>query len=323
MRVAIYVRVSTTHQVQLQTIDQQLDRLRAYVQTQGWTLLDEHIFRDDGYSGARLNRPGLDQLRDAARNRALDRVLVTAPDRLARNYVHQMVLLEEFERYGCPVEFLDRPMSQDPHDQLLLQIRGAVAEYERTLIAERMRRGRQAKLQAGTLLPWTKAPYGYRLHPERPRDPSGVTLDVAEAAVVAEIFALYLADGASLMQVARTLQQRHIPSPSGKQWWGLASLRGILTNPTYTGQVSLGRVQYRPPRVRRSATHPIGRPHDTGIPVSPEEWNSKRDGPGQHHADAVRISPGQAGAQSVVCQPQQHRPRVSAARTGQLRGLPV
>jgi site-specific DNA recombinase len=272
MRVAIYVRVSTTYQVQTQTIDQQLERLQAHVQSQGWTLSDEHIFRDDGYSGARLNRPGLDHLRDAARNRALDRVLVTAPDRLARNYVHQMVLLEEFERYGCPVEFLDRPMSQDPHDQLLLQIRGAVAEYERTLITERMRRGRQAKLQAGTLLPWTKAPYGYRLHPERPRDPTGVTLDVAEAAVVAEIFALYLADGASLMQVARTLQQQQIPSPSGKRWWGLASLRGILTNPTYTGQVYLGRVQYRPPQIRRSATHPIGRPHDTGRAVPPEEW---------------------------------------------------
>jgi site-specific DNA recombinase len=272
MRVAIYVRVSTTYQVQTQTIDQQLERLQAHVQSQGWTLSNEHIFRDDGYSGARLNRPGLDHLRDAARNRALDRVLVTAPDRLARNYVHQMVLLEEFERYGCPVEFLDRPMSQDPHDQLLLQIRGAVAEYERTLITERMRRGRQAKLQAGTLLPWTKAPYGYRLHPERPRDPTGVTLDVAEAAVVAEIFALYLADGASLMQVARTLQQQQIPSPSGKRWWGLASLRGILTNPTYTGQVYLGRVQYRPPQIRRSATHPIGRPHDTGRAVPPEEW---------------------------------------------------
>ena len=68
-------------------------------------------------------------------------------------------------------------MSDDPHDHLLLQIRGAVAEYERTLIAERMRRGRLAKLRAGTLLPWTYPPYGYRLSPDRPRDPRGVTID--------------------------------------------------------------------------------------------------------------------------------------------------
>jgi site-specific DNA recombinase len=73
-------------------------------------------------------------------------VLLTAPDRLARNYVHQMVVFSERERAGCRVQCLDRPISEDPHDQLLLQIRGAVAAYERTLIAERMRRGRQAKI---------------------------------------------------------------------------------------------------------------------------------------------------------------------------------
>ena len=105
MRLAIYVRVSTSHQVQQQTIDQQLGRLLAHVQAHGWTLPNEYLFRDDGYSGATLARPGLDCLRDQVRNRAFDRVLLTAPDRLARNYVHQMVLLEEFARDGCEVEF--------------------------------------------------------------------------------------------------------------------------------------------------------------------------------------------------------------------------
>jgi len=85
-------------------------------------LPEENIFRDDGYSGAGLNRPGLDQLRNRAGE--LDQVILTAPDRQARNYVHQMVLIEKLENHGCRVEFLDRPMSQEPHDQLLLQIRG-------------------------------------------------------------------------------------------------------------------------------------------------------------------------------------------------------
>ncbi len=116
MRIAIYCRVSTTRQAQQQTIEQQRERLVAHAQEQGWRLPEEHIFRDDGYSGSVLARPGLDRLRDAARNRELDRILVTAPDRLARNYVQQMVLLEEFARAGCPVDFLDRPMSDDPHD---------------------------------------------------------------------------------------------------------------------------------------------------------------------------------------------------------------
>ena len=272
MRVAIDARVSTTRQAQQQTIEQQRERLVAHVGEQGWSLREEHVFRDDGYRGSVLARPGLDRLRDAARNRELDRILVTAPDRLARNYVQQMVLLEEFARVGCAVEFLDRPMSDDPHDQLLLQIRGAVAEYERTLIAERMRRGRLSKLRAGLLLPWTRPPYGYRLDPERPRDPSGVTLAPDESAVVAELFARYLAPTMSLAQLAQTLQRRGIPSPSGNDRWSGPTIRGILGNPTYAGQVYAQRTRYREPQVRRSATHALGRPHGTATPQPPDTW---------------------------------------------------
>jgi site-specific DNA recombinase len=272
MRVAIYVRVSTSHQVLQQTIDQQLDRLRTHVQTQGWTLPEERIFRDDGYSGATLARPGLDRLRDLVHVRELDRVVIASPDRLARNYVHQMVLLEEFARYGCEVEFLDRPMSQDPHDQLLLQIRGAVAEYERTLIAERMRRGRLSKLRSGLLLPWTRPPYGYRLDPQKPRDPSGVTLDPAEAAVVAEIFALYLEPEMSLARLTKILNQRGVPTYFGRRCWSSPSVRGILRNPTYTGKLYAQRTRSRPPQIRRSATHPLGCPHPSATPLPPERW---------------------------------------------------
>jgi site-specific DNA recombinase len=272
MRIAVYLRVSTTRQMQDQTIAHQLERLQAHIQAQEWVLQETNILRDDGYSGATLKRPGLDRLRDRAAAAEFDLVLITAPDRLARNYVHQVLLLEELQQHGCRVEFLDRPMSQDPHDQLLLQIRGAVAEYERTLIAERMRRGRLAKLRAGALLPWTRPPYGYRVDPERPRDPAGVRLDATEAAVVAEIFAWYLEDHHSLLSVVGRLQELGVPSPSGKKMWGLATLRGILTNPVYIGQVYAGRTRVRPPRIRRSATHPIGRPKDTQLPVPEDEW---------------------------------------------------
>ena len=125
MKIAVYVRVSTQRQSQMQTIDQQLERLQAHFQTQGWEWQEELVFRDDGYSGASLKRPGLGHF---------DRVLITTPDRLARKYIYQMLLIEELEKSGCQVEFVERPMSQDPHDQLVLQIRGAVAEYERNLI---------------------------------------------------------------------------------------------------------------------------------------------------------------------------------------------
>lgn len=178
MEVALYARVSTNRQQQQQTIEQQIARLQDYLATRpAWHLADDHLYRDDGYSGTKLNRPGLDRLRDRAALGAFERLLITAPDRLARNYVHQMLLLEELTQRGCQVEFPERPMSDDPHDHLLLQIRGAVAEYERTLIADRMRRGRQAKIRSGRLLPWTVPPYGYLLDPECPRETSRLRLD--------------------------------------------------------------------------------------------------------------------------------------------------
>jgi DNA invertase Pin-like site-specific DNA recombinase len=170
MRVALYARVSTQRQAQAQSVEQQLDGLKKFADEQGWRVPIENVFRDDGYSGASLKRLGLDRLRDQAAARTLDLVLITAPDRLARNYVHQVLLLEELEQHGCQVQFLDRPMSHDPHDQLLLQIRGVVAEYERTLITERMRRGRQRKL-AGSCCPgrnrlsatvWTRTVHAIR-----------------------------------------------------------------------------------------------------------------------------------------------------------------
>ena len=272
MRAAMYVRVSTQRQAQAQTIDQQLDRLRELAAGRGWQVPEEHIFRDDGHSGASLRRPGLDRLRDQAALARYNVILVTDPDRLARNYVHQVLLLEELQGHGCRVEFLDRPMSQDPHDQLLLQIRGAVAEYERTLIAERTRRGRLHKLQSGQMLPWTRPPYGYRVDPERPRDPAGVRPDPAEAAVVAEMFDWYLREGRTMLGLVRHLRQLNVPSPSGKTFWGLASVRGVLANPTYTGQIYANRTRGRPARIRRSATHPIGRPKDSQVPLPPEEW---------------------------------------------------
>src|SRR3712207_7361643 len=145
-------------------------------------------------------------------------------------------LFRSLQKHGAEVVFLDRPMSRDPHDQLLLQIRGAVAEYERTLIAERMRRGRLRKLRAGTLLPWTRPPYGYRLDPERPRDPAGVRLDEAEAAVVRDLFVWFADQGQPLYALQRRLDRLGIASPRGRRPRSSSALHGALTNPTYLGQ---------------------------------------------------------------------------------------
>ncbi len=272
MKVAMYVRVSTYRQTLTQTIEQQIRLLSEHSQTHGWPWCEEHLFRDDGYSGASLRRPGLDRLRDQIRSGAFDRVVMTEPSRLARNYVHQMLLVEEFEQGGCQVAFVDQPMSQDPHDQLLLQIRGAVAEYERSLIAERMRRGRQQKYQAGSLLPWTRPPYGYRVDPARPREVAGVRVDPAEAAVVSDLFVQYLEEGQTLQGVTKGLMTLEIRTPGGHWRWNQATVRGILTNPVYTGTVYLGRSCPVQAHRRHSAFVPIGRGRGGHKQTPQEEW---------------------------------------------------
>ncbi len=204
---------------------------------------------------------------------AFDCVLITAPDRLARKYVHQVLLLDELHNLGCQVEFLERAMSDDPHDQLLLQIRGAVAEYERNLIAERMRRGRQAKLRSGTMLPWTKAPYGYLLDPERPRDANRVQLDLVKAEAVKQMFAWHTdpQQPVSLYWVAKQLSDQHIPTPTGGVRWNVASVRGILQSSAYAGTAYSGRTHPAPARQRKSALKLIGA-GDSHQPAPEEEW---------------------------------------------------
>jgi site-specific DNA recombinase len=271
MKVALYARVSTQRQAQTQNIDQQLERLQAYVQAQGWFVACEDVFRDDGYSGATLKRAGLDRLRDRVAASQLDRIIITNPDRLARNYVHQVLLVEELQQYGTQVEFLERPMSQDPHDQLLLQIRGAVAEYERTLISERMRRGRLSKLQTGQLLPWMFPPYGYGVDPDHPRDPAGVRVNPESAAIVREIFRGYVEEPCSLMVMAQRLQHMGAISPSGKERWNTSTLRSILSNRVYIGEVYANKYRTQAAQKRRSALQPLGS-GESQVLRPPSEW---------------------------------------------------
>jgi site-specific DNA recombinase len=276
MQVGIYARVSTQRQAQAQTIDQQLTRLRAYVEQKGWQVADEHIYRDDGFSGASLSRPGLDRLRDRVALAELDVVVITAPDRLARKYLHQVLLIEEMEKHGCRVEFTDRPMSTDPNDQLLLQIRGAVAEYERSLISERMRRGKVAKLRTGQLLPWTRGHYGYTVDPDHPRDPHGVHIDDFEGAIVRQIFAWYGEEDATLYVVAKKLEEAQVTTPRGCDYWTGCSVRHILRDPAYTGITYGNRCHSIAARQRVSPLRPVGpgishviRPQDEwiGVPI--------------------------------------------------------
>ena len=154
---AIYARISTPRQGREQTIESQLAVLKSWADENSYELSPENVYTDEGYSGSRLDRPGLDALRDGAEDGAFEVIGVLSPDRLARKYAYQVLLLEELGRSGCEVVFVDHPISNDPNDQLLLQIQGAIAEYERALLGERFRRGKLQKARGeGHLVAWKK-----------------------------------------------------------------------------------------------------------------------------------------------------------------------
>jgi site-specific DNA recombinase len=162
IRAAFYARVSSEQQAAAHTIESQLAALAERAKADGSPVPPERQFVDDGHSGASLVRPALDHLRDLVAVGGIDRIYVHSPDRLARNYAYQVLLIDEWRRAGVEVRFLNRSLGQSPEDDLLLQVQGVVAEYERAKIMERSRRGKKHAAQRGSLNVMSNAPYGYR-----------------------------------------------------------------------------------------------------------------------------------------------------------------
>lgn len=214
MRVALYARVSTERQSERGTVASQLELLREAARREGHQVVEEFV--DDGYSGARLDRPALDRLRDAAEAGALDGVICLAADRLARSYAYQVLILEELSHFGVEVRFLEGPApSDDPQATLLIQVQGVIAEYERAKVAERYRRGKLYRARCGEIFFW-KVPYGYRRVPAKPGQPASMEAFEPEAEVVREIFSAYVEEGRSIRQIAFDLHERRVSSPTGK-----------------------------------------------------------------------------------------------------------
>ncbi len=180
---ACYARVSTDKQEKEQTIESQLDALKQAAEQGGYEVPPEWYFTDEGYSGALLDRPALDRLRDLASEGALEAVLIYSPDRLAREYAYQVVVMEELQKAGCEVVFLNHAFGESPEERMLLQMQGVFAEYERALIRERTRRGRLFAARQGRVN-WAQAPYGYRLVPKGDATPQQLVVEEYEAEVV-------------------------------------------------------------------------------------------------------------------------------------------
>jgi len=226
-QVALYARVSSDRQVEEGTIASQLASLHAYAEEHSYALDADLIFIDDGFSGATLIRPGLDALRDRAMVGTLDRVLVLAPDRLARNHAHQLVLIEEFKRLGVDIVFVNRPIAHTPEDQLLLQMQGVIAEFEREKILERSRRGKLHKAKQGQVNVLSGAPYGYVYIPAGDTGQARYEIHPQEAEIVRRIFTLYVEEGRSIGAIAKHLTAQQTPTRRGAPQWERSVVWGM------------------------------------------------------------------------------------------------
>ena len=273
-RAAIYARVSSDQQVERQTIDSQISDLLAQAAADGYEVGEELRFLDDGHSGASLIRPALERLRDLVAISAVDLVYVHAPDRLARSYAHQAVLVEEFARAGAQIVFLNRPIGHSPEDNLLLQLQGMFAEYERARMLERSRRGKRHLAQAGVVSVLSRAPYGYR---SVSRGTGAARFEVIEdkAQVVRQIFRWVGHERVTLAEVCRRLFEAGVPSPAGNARWSRSMIWTLLSNPAYAGQAIFGKnasVPWRPPlRPARGRARVPKRPFRQ-VKAPPEHW---------------------------------------------------
>jgi site-specific DNA recombinase len=276
LRVAIYARVSSEHQAGEDTIASQIAALEARVSADGLVVPAAQRFADDGFSGATLARPALEQLRDLAAAGGLDRVYVHAPDRLARRYAYQVLLVDELRRAGVEIMFLNRPIGTSAEDDLLLQVQGMVAEYEQAKILERSRRGKRHAALAGSVNVFGKAPYGYRYVSKR--DGGGVArFEIVEeqAQVVRQIFEWVARDRLGTREVCRRLHRQKCSTCEGKPIWNRATVWRLLKNPAYRGEAAFGksRPEPRSPRLRPMrgrAEQPRRARKQVGMPAA--EW---------------------------------------------------
>lgn len=244
MRIAaIYARVSSEQQREEHTIASQTAALIEFAQSHDLEVPKEWVFEDEGFSGAILERPGLERVRDLAAEGQIQVILAYAPDRLSRKYAYQVLLIEEFARHGVETLFVRAPQGASAEDQLLVQFQGMIAEYERAQILERSRRGKRHRAQAGEVSVLSGAPYGYRYIRKADQAPASYALIDAEARVVQRVYEMYTVEGLSIGEIARRLNAEGIPTRKQSARWERSVVWAMLRNPAYRGAACFGKTR--------------------------------------------------------------------------------
>ncbi len=276
-QVAIYARVSSEQQAEAHTVASQVAALQERVAADGLTVSEAMQFLDEGYSGATLVRPALERLRDVLAAGSVDRLYIHSPDRLARKYAYQVLLVDEFRRAGVEVIFLNRALGHSPEDDLLLQVQGMIAEYERAKIIERHRRGKRHAARVGAVNVLSGAPYGYRYVTKyEGGGQARYELISDEARVVRQVFTWVGRDRLTIGEVCRRLTEAGEVTRTGKTVWDRSVVWGLLKNPAYTGAAAFGKTRQEPlrPRLRAQRGRPVQPRRAVSISdVPPEEWS--------------------------------------------------
>ena len=272
----LYARVSSEQQAEAHTIASQVAALQERVTADGLSVSAAMQFLDEGYSGATLVRPALECLRDVVAAGSVDRLYVHSPDRLARNYAYQVVLVDEFRRAGVEVVFLNRALGQSPEDDLLLQVQGMIAEYERAKIIERHRRGKRHAAHAGVVNVLSGAPYGYR-YVTKYAGGGQARYEIVpdEARVVRQVFDWVGRARLTIGEVCRRLTRAGEVTRTGKTVWDRSVVWGMSKNPAYLGSAAFGKTRQEPlrPRIRAQRGRPVQpRRARSTVDVPQEEW---------------------------------------------------
>ncbi|UVW83398.1 recombinase family protein [Wolbachia endosymbiont of Aedes albopictus] len=246
--VALYARVSSKKQEKNNTIESQIAELKSRIAEDKHELLDEYEFKDNGFSGWNLERKGLDALRDKVAEDEIDKIYIHSPDRLSRKSAHQMVLLDEFEKAGIEVIFLNHKTENNPESKLLLGIQGLVSEYEGTKIIERSRRGKLHRARKGCVSVISKKPFGYDLVKHVDREKTKVEINEEKAKIVRDLFEWVGLERTSIKETVRRLKERCIDSPEGKRMWNVCTIHRILRNTAYMGEAAFGKTKVGPIR---------------------------------------------------------------------------
>ena len=251
---AIYARVSSDQQREEHTIASQTAALIEFAKTHELEVPKQWVFEDEGYSGATLERPGLERVRDLAAEGQIQAVLVYAPDRLSRKYAYQILLIEELARHGVETLFVKAPQGASAEDQLLVQFQGMIAEYERAQILERSRRGKRYRARSGEISVMSGAPYGYRYIRKTDEAPASYAVIEAEACVVQRIYDRYTVEGLSIGAIARQLNEEQVPTRKNCARWERSVIWAVLRNSAYRGVAYFGKTRLAP---RTRITRPL------------------------------------------------------------------